>query len=231
MTDAPYLSAAQLRELDRAAEAGGVSIETLMENAGKAVAEEALKFLEAGKKSGNAKKPWKILILCGSGNNGGDGLAAAAFLQRMKAWPQIVFLKPVARLKGPVLTHFKKCRAAGIPFTEKMNGAIAPLNADLIIDAIFGTGFDGAVDSSIASAIHTVNAATIPVLSIDIPSGMNADTGKSAGSCIRAGLTVTLAAMKKGFSNPESKQWTGKIIVKDIGIPEQILNKHINLGG
>lgn len=236
----PALSRAQLRELDRRAQdEGGVSIETLMENAGSAAAEEAQRMLESSGKP----KPWNILILCGSGNNGGDGLAAARILNgwlnqgisnsgsSAAARVETIFLKPADRLEGAALKHFERFKQAGLSSRNVLDGAVSTRGYDLIIDAILGTGFDGALQEPLSRAIEAVNASGVPVLSIDIPSGLNADSGKAQGACIRAGKTVTFAAMKKGFLNPESRAWTGKIVLRDIGIPQKILDATIQAGG
>ncbi len=236
----PALSCAQLRELDRRAQdEGGLSVETLMENAGRAAAEEARRMLESGGKP----QPWNILILCGSGNNGGDGLAAARILNRQlnpekfgadagrSARIETIFLKPADRLKGAALRHFERFKQAGLSSRNVLDGAVSTGGFDLIIDAILGTGFDGALTEPLSRAIEAVNASGVPVLAIDVPSGLNADSGRAQGACIRANKTVTLAAMKKGFLNPESRKWTGDIVLRDIGIPQKILDATIQAGG
>lgn len=216
----PVLSVEQLRDLDRrAVSEWGIPIRTLMENAGRAVADESLKFLS---ESGMAQ-PWKILILCGSGNNGGDGLVAARLLHQKGISVQTLLLKPAERFKNEPLDNFEELRRLQIPWAQIPDGAWKPESGtSLLIDALLGTGFKGPADAKTAGVIEAANASGIPVIAVDVPSGLDADRGTAEGLCIRAKRTVSLAAMKKGFLNAASRQWTGEVTVKDIGFPKEI---------
>ncbi len=218
-----------MRELDqRAVNEFGISIETLMDNAGIAVADEALRFLE----SNGPPKPWEILVLCGSGNNAGDGLAAALSLSQANVHVRVTFLKPINKLSGAALILFQKLLKTETPCDEALDGSLnLNRNYDVIIDAILGTGFEGNVVGLLAQAIEAVNRSGFPVLAVDLPSGMNCDTGTVGGACIEAKKTVTLVAMKKGFLNPEALKWTGDIVVRDIGFPKEIFITKTKAGG
>lgn len=249
------VSCAEMRELDRrATETFGISVETLMENAGKAVAEESIKFLQTAA----CGKPWKILIFCGGGNNGGDGLVAARILKQKGAEVKIIFLKPTKSLKGATGLNFERIKNESVPYLElrKMeqdasetqsseallseasrgrdearrrgSRALAQIEkefteAHLFIDALLGTGSKGEVTGLFQETIQCINASGKPVVAVDIPSGLDADSGRQNGTCIRAHLTVTMAAIKKGFLETKAKEWIGKVIVADIGYPQALI--------
>lgn len=217
----PVVSCEEMRELDRrATEEFGISVEILMENAGRAVAEESMKFLETAPYS----KPWKILVFCGGGNNGGDGLVAARILKQKGIEVKIIFLKPTKSLHGVSLLNFEKIKnetgaCLDLPKIEQIEKELA--NAHLLIDALLGTGSKGEVTGLFQETIQKINSSGKSVIAVDVPSGLDADSGQQNGTCIRAHLTVTMAAMKKGFL--EAKEWTGKVIVADIGYPQELI--------
>ena len=221
----PALTSRESRDLDRrATEEFHIPAETLMENAGKAAAEQSLKFLEKSGTSG----PWKVLILCGGGNNGGDGLVTARILREKGNKSEIVFLKPRESLKGLALLNFERAENLNIPceFLPKTDILEQKIEeAHLLIDALLGTGFKGALSDGFKTAIEKMNSSGKPILSIDVPSGLDSDSGQTQGSCVRAQLTVAMGAMKKGFLNETAKEFTGKVVVADIGYPHALLQE------
>jgi len=213
-----------MREIDRRAiEEYGISAETLMENAGEAVARSSMELLERLA----VKKPWSAAVCCGGGNNGGDGLVAARLFKKDGMDVKIIFLKPAESLKGAALANFVKIKEMvpyeSCPSREKFKNDLA--NSSLVIDSLLGTGFKGNVEGTMLEAIEIINRTGKPVVSVDIPSGMDGDTGKSRGTCVRAHLTVTLGAMKKGFIFDNAKKFTGQVIVADIGFPKELIER------
>lgn len=197
------LSVAEARDYDKYAQDKlGIPSLTLMENAGRGVAEEAIRFL-AGKKG-------RIAVVCGTGNNGGDGFVAARHLLNA-GYPVDIYLigkssklKPDAEINHQLL----------IKMGQKINYFRDVPKAELIIDAIFGIGINYQVKEPYLSIINALNGANLPIISVDVPSGLNADTGEIMGTAIKAVATVTFVAAKKGFA--KAKAVTGEIIVRDI---------------
>jgi NAD(P)H-hydrate epimerase len=214
-----YLTRAQVREIDRRSiEEFHIPGIVLMENAARAAAEEAMRFL-----TGN-ERPFSALILCGGGNNGGDGLAIARHLHNRGVQVQIGLTIDPARYQGDALINWNIVRAMRLPA-----GAISPIEiamtqAHLIIDAIFGTGLEHPPRLPFAEIAAAVRQAQKPVLAIDVPSGLDCDTGQPLGDCIAATRTVTFVAPKAGFANLEAKKWTGEVVVGNIGCPIELLD-------
>ena len=193
-----------------------------MENAGRAAAEESVRYLQ---KAGRPR-PWKVVVFCGGGNNGGDGLAAARFLAQKGIETRAFIFKPAASLKDEVLSNFEELRRLSIPyeFLPKFAKIAQEIrDASLLIDALLGTGLKKNVEGDLAEVVAAINASGLPVVSVDIPSGLDADTGSVLGTCVKAGFTVTMGALKKGFLNPKARHWTGEIVVADIGFPKELL--------
>jgi len=226
------LTREQVRTIDRLAiEELGIPGVVLMENAGRGVAEAVLDLLEQRR---IAPAGAKISVLCGGGNNGGDGYVAARHLHNAGASVTLYPAVDPEQLKGDALVH---ARAA-----VKMGLAIEPIrNAEelaeaakrwgsetVLIDALLGTGFTGEVRSHIAEIIRRCNAAHergTAVVAVDLPSGLDCDTGRAADPTIRADVTVTFVAPKVGFSNPEAAPFLGRVIVQGIGIPPELLDR------
>jgi len=197
------ISPAEMRVLDRNAQYFGVSIVELMENAGKAAADVARsEFGAAGK---------NVLVLCGTGNNGGDGLVAARHLAKDERVTVLLARSPDQFASPEAATNFERLRdvqvLAGLDRSEE---AIAA--ADLLIDALLGIGAEGSLREPYASLIRQMNASGKPILSVDVPSGFGTDQS------VRPTVTVTLHDVKEGMS-PEN---SGRIRVADIGIPAKI---------
>jgi NAD(P)H-hydrate epimerase len=192
----------------------------LMENAGRQIADEARLMLLV-------TAPQRVLVVAGRGNNGGDGFVAARHLALHGATVVVALVAPRSEIKGDADTNLHLVETLGLP-VHVLDGSLedtlrrlAPLveAAGLIVDGLLGTGTQGAVREPYAGVITAINAAGRPVLAIDIPSGLDCDTGLPLGSTIRAARTVTMAARKAGFANAESAAYTGEIVLADIGVP------------
>lgn len=204
----------------------------LMENAGRAVTDAADVFLEGvcGK---------KIVVFVGRGNNGGDGLVAARLLTNMGAYVRVVTMTPVKQISGSAGRELKALRYCDIPiisFGQGQNNYDKVLNfakgADLFIDAILGTGFHGQVEGVYAQALKVIAHCAVPVIAVDIPSGVEADTGKTVENAVRAQVTVTMLAPKVGLYFYPGAEFVGDVVVSDISVPEALLdnlnnNKHL----
>ncbi|HWB18843.1 MAG TPA: NAD(P)H-hydrate epimerase [Phycisphaerales bacterium] len=199
----------------------------LMENAALALADHAIQML-----SGSSSP--SVLIICGPGNNGGDGYACARHLHNHYV---AVTLMPLddPRPSTDAHTNFLICKSMNIPFVSPEDRDSLP-HYSLIIDAIFGTGLDRPITGLPESIINWVNAKIaaqrIPVLAADIPSGLDCDTGLpiantdgTPNSTIRATATVTFVGRKLGFRNPASSEFTGTVHVAPIGCPVELLSR------
>jgi NAD(P)H-hydrate epimerase len=175
----------------------------------------------------NRHSPLKVLIICGKGNNGGDGLAIARLLANREAEVTVILLGRARDLKGDPRTNYNILRHADVEIhdivtarqlTRFLAGHSEP---DVIIDAIFGTGFKGKPAGIYASAIELINRSDAFVLAIDIPSGVSADDGKVEGCAVYADATVTMALLKRGLALYPGKDYCGEVWIGDIGIPSQ----------
>ena len=206
------LTREQARELDRIAiKEMGIPGVDLMGKAGSAVAEYAQNMI-AG-----IHNP-KVAIICGTGNNAGDGYKAALELQKVGVNPQIFIIPDKKKIKGDSLFFYEKC--------VKENIVIAHFNKppnqkyDLIIDAILGTGFKGEFRTPILDFAKWINSQNSLILSIDIPSGVNANSGNIAENVISADTTVTMGLTKVGMTLEPGKSHCGEVIPMDIGFPD-----------
>jgi ADP-dependent NAD(P)H-hydrate dehydratase / NAD(P)H-hydrate epimerase len=210
------LTAVQMQEIDRRATAeAGIPGLTLMENAGRGVVESMEKHL--GSLAGT-----KPLVICGKGNNGGDGFVVTRLLLAKKAKPDCVLLGRTADLSGDALTNHKRLADSGFGVHEVSSRAdIEPLfrNRKVIVDAIFGTGLTRAPAGLAADAITLTNDSGAYVVSIDLPSGLQSDTGAPYEPCVRANLTVTMALPKLGLWLYPGRKLAGTVEIVDIGIP------------
>lgn len=210
-------TAAQMKKSDNdCMEKAGIPGIVLMENAAQACVSEILKdFPDISNK--------RIACFCGKGNNGGDGLAIARLLSR-KGAKVTVFLthgdsyRSDAAINREIINHMN----VSICHTSENTGDIIH-SYDIIVDAIFGTGMYGEVDDDTFALINSINNSGKYILSVDIPSGIAADTGEICGICIKATKTVTFAAYKLGMFLFPGCDYTGKIVVHDICTPETIL--------
>jgi ADP-dependent NAD(P)H-hydrate dehydratase / NAD(P)H-hydrate epimerase len=209
------VTAVQMQELDRRTIAGhGIPGLTLMENAGRGVVEVMERHL--GTLAGT-----RPLVICGKGNNGGDGFVVTRLLLAKQAKPDCVLLGRAADLSGDALTNYQRLVDSGFPVREAPSSSdIEPLFQDrkLIVDAIFGTGLTRAPSGLTAEAITLINQSGSYVVSIDLPSGLQSDTGAPYDPCVRANLTVTMALPKLGLWLYPGRELAGEVEVAEIGI-------------
>jgi len=208
------VTAAQIAELDRrATEEHGIPVPHLMEVAGRRAAQAALQLL------GGARGP--VIILAGKGNNGGDGFVAGRYLARAGIGVTALLIGPETEYAGEAHRTLAEAKASGVEMrTADPDGLRASLEAAaLIIDALFGTGFRGPARGLAADLIQTANAVKRPILAIDVPSGLNADTGHPEGPAVRASATVTMGLPKVGLLVFPGAELAGTIYVADIGYP------------
>jgi len=203
------LTVSEMARADRlAVEQGTPSIE-LMERAGLAVAEAATGLMAAGR---------RILVIAGPGNNGGDGFVAARILAERGFQVSVALLGERAKLKGDAAI------AAGRWHGETLPAASArPDAAALIIDALFGAGLDRLLEGAARALVEAVNTAGARVLAVDLPSGINGDTGAVMGAAIRADRTITFFRRKPGHLLLPGRMHCGQVSVADIGIPESAI--------
>ncbi|MDD5574638.1 MAG: NAD(P)H-hydrate epimerase [Candidatus Omnitrophica bacterium] len=212
------ITPAAMQRLDRLArEKYGIPSLILMENAGRSAAEEAL-WLLAGKKK-------RAVCVAGRGNNGGDGFVCVRHLLNHGVKAEVFLIKGAKELKGDARKNFLILGNMGCPirFFEGEKDAPALRRAlgdgSLVIDAIFGIGFSGAARPPYDRAIDLVNHSRIPVLSLDVPSGLDALNGRAAGPCIQAHTTVTFGFSKTGLKKNEGPRAAGRLLVVDISLP------------
>lgn len=209
----------EMREIDRRAiEEIGIPSVVLMENAGRVAADVALDML-AGKAGA------RVVIVCGRGNNGGDGFVIARHLHNAGVRVTIYLLAPRDKIAGDALINLKIVEALKLDLRYLAAEPLDFSDADLIVDAIFGTGLSAQVRQPYLSVINAINDSGKPVLAVDVPSGLDADTGRVLGACVRANRTVTFALSKIGFTRELGPQMTGDVIVVDIGVPRELLGE------
>ncbi len=209
------VGAAEMREIDRnAIDAFGIPALTLMDRAGRAVAEAALELVGS---------TGRIVVVCGGGNNGGDGYVAARLLRGAGRDARVIALVPAERLAQDARAVREQAQRAGVPIDDQ--GELVDLDAgvgDVLVDALFGTGLSRAPEGAFAAAIDRIDAARVAgarVLAVDVPSGLSADTGRPLGACVRADRTVTFAFQKRGLVLHPGPSYAGDVVVADIGIP------------
>ncbi len=208
-------TAAQVKELDRyAIEAFSISGNVLIERAGEA----AFKLL---------MKNWpdckRLLILCGTGNNAGDGFVIARLAAEQQLHVDVVQVGDENKLQGDALAAQQRLLGSGI--TPTAFSSIHELDEqahDVVIDAMLGTGVHGDVQGNYAAAIKAVNVYDAPVFSIDIPSGLNADTGMPQGDAIKADVTITYVGIKQGLITGDGPEYSGNIVLNDLNLPKAL---------
>ncbi len=235
MHEPTALSAAQLRALDEfAARELGLPSCVPMENAGRNAAEVLLRELRAQTfAAGRRAPPWRVVVLCGRGGNGGDGYVLARHVRNAGHEVEVFSAVPTESLSGDTALFCGVCKRMGIAVretgaqgepAERGNELIAALErSDAVVDALLGAGARGAPREPLASWIRAANALRAPLkLALDLPSGLEADSGAVADPCFRADLTVTFAAPKLAFALPASRAWAGRIVLADIGVAPRV---------
>ncbi|MFQ6677826.1 MAG: NAD(P)H-hydrate epimerase [Fidelibacterota bacterium] len=227
MADLPAITVDQMREVDRLmVEDFYISLPQMMEHAGRNLAEFVLEWL----KKRNEKKHFKIIIACGTGNNGGGGMVAARFLANRGHEVAVILAGNAKKLKPVPANHWKTLQAMNIRTIEaNSRDSIQTYNeSDLIIDAMVGYSLQGELKGIPAQIAKEIIQSGKEVVSLDVPSGLDATTGKSSPDCIKAVATMTLALPKTGFKADNAKDFTGDIYVADIGVPP-VLYTHLDL--
>lgn len=219
------LTRSQVRDVDRRAiDEYGLPGVVLMENAGRG----AVDLLCRAGCSG------PVVILAGKGNNGGDGFVMARHLAIRGIEARVILCCGASQLQGDAAIHYHVLQRAGLAGIELGNtftlGQLAPLLdlADWIVDALLGTGAQGEVREPYRTAIEAINHSGSRVLAVDLPSGMDCDTGAANGNCVRANLTATFVGRKPGFDAVGAEQFTGRVEVIDIGVPPKLLEELTN---
>jgi len=213
------VTAAEMKAIEQAADAGGLSYDTMMENAGRAVAEEVLHL------RGESRSP--VLVLVGPGNNGGDGLVAARYLHdagvpvHLYIWKRQIEARGDANYTRTQERHIPTAFAAADEGFEALRAALA--EADLVVDALLGTGVTRPIEGLLKDVLDVVRESLTrrpaTVLAVDLPSGLNPDTGAVDPATLPAGVTVTFAYPKRGFYQFPGAGLVGRLVIADIGIP------------
>jgi NAD(P)H-hydrate epimerase len=209
----PVVTADQMREVDRIAmEEFGLGILQMMENAGRNLAENVLDMLDGAR--------GEITVLAGSGGNGGGGLCCARHLHNRGFQIWVVLDREAATLRGAAHEQFQILRAAGLQSTEPPQASEVIRRAQVIVDALIGYGLRGAPQGRTAELIALCNQHAARVLSLDVPSGLNATTGESPGPVVCPMRTLTLALPKTGL-----RHGPGELYLADIGIPPEVFQR------
>lgn len=228
-----WLSREEVRSLDQRAIAGySVPGIVLMENAGRGCAELLMRL-------NPDKQP--TVILCGPGNNGGDGFVIARHLDN-HGWPvDVQVIARSSQSRNDAEVNFDILFTSGIRYTHYNPEHLSEIQsrflgkkiceAGWIVDALFGTGLTRPLAYPYDFTVNAVNASGKPVLAVDIPSGLDCDQGEPLGPTIRARHTATFVAHKKGFLHSDSRDWTGDVHVIDIGAPRNLIDEYRTLRG
>ena len=227
------LNAAQMREADRfTIEDIGIPSLVLMENAGRQV----VAAMEAAYES---RLSGRVAVLCGRGNNGGDGFVVARTLLQRGIDTAVFVVGALADVRGDAKTNLEILGRLGVTVVEIGDEQTWELHfseisqCTLIVDAIVGTGLTAPLSGMMETVVADVNASSIPIVSIDLPSGLSADTPHLIGDCIDASMTVTLAAPKLPLVLPPGEAHAGDVVIADIGIPHEVIDsvegRHIEL--
>ena len=218
------LNAAQMREADRfTIEDIGIPSLVLMENAGRQV-------VAAMEAAYEARLDGRVAILCGRGNNGGDGFVVARTLLQRGIDTAVFVIGAVADVRGDARTNLEILGRLGVTVVEINDEQAWELHfseisqCTLLVDAMFGTGLSSPLGGMLETVVADVNASGIPIVSIDLPSGLSADTPQLVGDCIDAAMTVTLASPKLPLVLPPGESHAGDVVIADIGIPHEVLN-------
>ena len=167
---------------------------------------------------GGDVKDKNIAVVAGGGNNGGGGLASARHLSNRGANVRVFLAREPSQLKASPLAQLRALEAMGV----QIESDPGDIQAELLIDALIGYGLDGAPKKRAVEWIRWMNACPAPVLSLDVPSGLDVDASRPAGACVRAAATLTLALPKTGMAEPAAREWTGDVYVADISVPAAV---------
>ncbi len=218
------LTRRQVRRIDQlAVERYGIPSLILMENAGR---NAAAILREQFGPTGSA------VIFCGVGNNGGDGCVMARHLHNHAWTVRLAVIGDPSKMTTDASVNFGIVKRMGVPisFAQDVDSACRVIDGirleDVVVDALLGTGFHGEVRPPLAETIDALNVAPRRAMAaVDLPSGLDCDTGVAARATIRADLTITFVAFKHGFLAPQASKFTGRILVADIGSPRELLDE------
>ncbi len=226
------LSRADCREIDRlATEQYGIPSILLMENAARSITDICADALIEC-----TERP-SVLVLAGTGNNGGDGLAAARHFSNLGARVGVILAGPEERVSGDAMINLTIARRMGVPIKifnpERPRAALSSLPASfsrptLVVDAVLGTGFAGALRPEAAALLNLCNTLGdegASVFAVDLPSGLDADTGEAAPGCVRADFTVSLISFKHGMLTESGRRFCGEIVLGEIGVPMDLIER------
>lgn len=220
------VSVKEMRAIDRASIKGlGIPGVILMENAGQSVVDAMADFFEM-------EGVGKVTVVCGRGNNGGDGFVIARCLMNQGiAVDVFIVAESLSSISGDAKKNLDVLKKLGFkPQTVKSKNDIGKLrvsiySSDIVVDAIFGTGFSGELRGIAGLVVREMNESGIPIVAVDTPSGINSDIGAVAGAAIKADLTVTMGLPKQGQFLYPARHYVGELYVADIGFPEQAIEK------
>jgi NAD(P)H-hydrate epimerase len=223
----PLVDAAEMRGLDRhSIETLGIPGEVLMESAGRSVTEVVLRQLP--------RTGGPVVVLCGTGNNGGDGLVIARLLHLSGVETRVVLLGDADRLSGDAALQRDRAQRVGVPFEDADDWTLP--SRGVVVDAIFGTGLSRAVEGAAADAIAHLNAARdaargrLRVVAVDLPSGLSSETGQPLGVAVRADSSVTIGLPKLGLTLEPGRSLAGEVVVARIGIADEAPDVSIRAG-
>jgi NAD(P)H-hydrate epimerase len=207
----------------------GIPGVVLMENAGRSCAEFILSSVFCPLSS--------VTIFCGTGNNGGDGYVIARHLHNAGISVHVIICGNALKIKGDAKINLDIIMKMGIPIQQidvdwrDIESRVKDFTrgASLLVDGLFGTGLQGHLGDHYISLINALNALNIPIIAIDIPSGLDCDSGHPLGAAIKADATITFVAAKKGFAHPASAEYTGKVYVAGIGIEPRSKDRKMDL--
>ncbi|MBI4369027.1 MAG: NAD(P)H-hydrate epimerase [Elusimicrobia bacterium] len=225
------VTSAQMREMDEICERRhGITSLELMENAGRAVAEYALKFARQELAGKEIADPY-IAVCCGRGNNGGDGIATARALKNLNMQSKVFLTAPseYKPFKPNLIKQLERGKAEGLAIAvvdEFYHWGSELKNAVLIIDALLGTGSKGMPLGLAIRFIRLMRKSGRPILALDVPSGIDSDTGYHTGVFVEARWTVTLGLPKTGLLKPHALRCVGELIVAGIGHPQELIRSY-----
>lgn len=204
------LTTDQMYDADRRTIEGGVSGDQLMQNAGRAVFDEIVRHWS----------PRSVSVLCGPGNNGGDGFVIARLLREQGWSVRLGLLGDLSELKGDAALHAARWDGA----TERLSPALV-VGADMVVDCIFGAGLARDITGELAELVTTINSSMCAVVAVDVPSGVDGNSGQVMGCAVKADLTVTFARGKPGHYLLPGRLMCGELAIRDIGIPDAVITE------
>jgi len=218
VAESPRLTRDELALLDRlACQELGLPSVVLMENAGRGAAEAVLGL-----------RPRRVAVFSGGGNNGGDACVVARHLANAGVDVSVLATHPLVDLRGDAALMRRAVECLGVPVHDAA-AEKAFEHADVLVDGLLGTGFRGTMRPATARVVEALNerreAGGVSIVALDLPSGLDADTGRAARPTVSADLTVTFAALKVGFDAPAARPFLGRVVLATIGVPSSLIER------